>query len=373
LRFKGLYDVDIYNQTDKMKKTKAFIGPLNTANAANGFADSLKSVGIKANYWSWSIGNHPFGYKKDKVMFLFNDPPPFRIFNKNLFFFINIVLRYIHFARMLISYNTFIFISPGTLLKKQKDLPIMRLLKKKVIFAFMGSVERDPNFEKDQEDWVCNNCKDFEKRAKCFCDDIPRKKKVVRKMEYYSDFIISQDQCASFLEKKNPIWFYIFSQDPPQEDYLEKQKNKKIKIVHFPSNSLAKQSHKIVPVLERIQNERDDIEIVIKSGIPHKEVLEELKTSHILVDQLATGYGVLGLEAMSRGCVVLNRNADWFVRSVPESPIYSTSSVSLYDNINSLIDNRSVLKKYAKKSIKFYKDFHSTSILGKYYKNKLNL
>ena len=68
-----------------IKKSKVFIGPLNTANQAEGFAEALRSVGIKADFWSYSNRQHPFGYRKEKIIHLFNDsPPPFKIFGKNI-------------------------------------------------------------------------------------------------------------------------------------------------------------------------------------------------------------------------------------------------------------------------------------------------
>jgi len=356
-----------------MRKSKVFIGPLNTANFALGLTKSLRSIGIIADYWSWSVSKHPFGYNKDKTMFLFDSSPPFLLFGKNLFYFANIFLRYYYLFKMIFLYNTFLFISPDTILKKNKDLPFLKFFRKKIIFAFMGCNERDPEFEKNSDDWVCNNCKDENKKIMCLCNDIPQKRSKVHKMEFYSDFILSQADCASYLQRKKAVWPYIFCEAPPQIDITEKVKDNKLKIIHFPSNSLAKQSHKIVPVLHRIQSERDDVEVVIKSGIPHTEVLEELKTSHILIDQLGSGYGVLGLEAMLRGCVVLNRDSSWFSGIVYDSPIFYTSAKTLYNDINALLENRELLKSYLIKSTQFYKDYHSIQVLGQYYKDNLNL
>lgn len=358
-----------------MKKSKVFVGTINTANQAKGFAEALRTVGIKADFWSISNSQHPFGYGTDKVMKFFNDShPPFRLFGKNIFYFINnYFLRYLYFIKFFFSYNTFIFISPSSILKGNKNLPILKFFKKKIVFVFCGCTERDPSFDKDNPDWVCNKCRDVKKQKKCLCDVLNSKKKLIQYFEQMSDFIISQDDSAVFLKHTKPIWLYVFTEKPIFKKYLNKFNDVKVKIVHFPSNSLTKQSHIIVPVLKRLEKE-NKAEIILKDRIwPNKRILNTLCNSHILVDQFAPGYATLGIEAMARGCVVFNRNDEWFVKNVPESPVYETSADTLYNDLVYLIEHREVLKEYAEKSIKFYYKYHTPEVLGKFYKKKLEL
>ena len=315
-----------------MKKPKVFIGTINTANQAKGFAEALRSVGVKADFWSYSNSQHPFGYGTDKVMkFFSNSPPPFKIFGKNPFYFINnYFLRFAYFTRMLFSYNTFIFISPSSILRDNKDLSILRFFKKKIVFVFCGCKERDPSFDKNNPDWICNRCKDEKWKKMFLCYDLNSKKKLVQYFEKKSDYIISQDDSAAYLKHKKPIWFYVFTDKPPLKNYLNKFNDDKVKIVHLPSNSLVKKSHIIVPILEKIAKE-NRAKIILKDGIwSYEKILSTLENSHILVDQLSPGYATLGVEAMARGCVVLNRNDKWFMKNVPESPVYKTTSDTLY-------------------------------------------
>lgn len=358
-----------------MKKSRVFIGTINTANQAKGFSEALRSVGIKADFWSGSNSQHPFGYGTDKVMkFLKDSPPSFKIFGKNIFYFVNnYFLRFLYFIKMLFSYNTYIFFSPSSILRNNRDLPILEFFKKKIIFVFCGCTERDPSFDESNPDWICNRCKDKEKQEKNLCNNLNSKKELVKYFEKKSNYIISQDDSAAFLKEKKGIWFYIFTDKPKPKKYLKKYNNKKIKIAHLPSNPLLKQSHIIVPVLKRLENE-NKAEIILKYGIWSREkILSTLENSHILVDQFLPGYGVLGLEAMARGCIVLNRNDDWFLKNVPESPVYKTSADTLYDDLVYLIEHREVLKEYAEKFIKFYYKYHTPEVLGKFYKEKLGL
>lgn len=358
-----------------MIKSKVFIGTINTANQAKGFAEALRGIGLKADFWSSPNSVHPFGYGSDKLMkFLPDSPPPFKIFSKNIFYLINnYIIRIFYFIRFLLSYNVFIFISPSTILRNYKDLPILKFLKKKIVFVFCGCTERDPAFDKNNPDWICNRCKDEKWKEMFLCNDLDAKKRLVQYFEEKSNFIISQDDSSVFLKEKEPIWFYIFSPKPKTKNYLKKFKEKKIKIVHFPSNSLLKQSHIIIPILKRLEKE-NLAEIILKDGIwSHEKILSTLGDSHILVDQFAPGYATICVEAFSRGCVVLNRNDDWFVNEVPESPVYKTSADTLYDDLVYLIEHREVLKEYAEKSIKFYYKYHTPEVLGKFYKEKLGL
>jgi len=358
-----------------LKKSKVFVGTINTANQAKGFAEALRSVGVKADFWSCSNSQHPFGYGTDKVMKFFSDsPPPFKIFGKNIFAILNnYIIKTLYFIKFLFSYNTFIFISPSSILRDNKDLSILRFFKKKIVFVFCGCTERDPDFDKSNPDYICNRCKDVEKQKMCLCDNLNIKMKRVRSFEKYSDYIISQDDSASYLKYKEPIWFYLLSPEPYKDNYLKKYEDKKIRIVHFPSNPLVKQSHIIIPILKKFKD-KGKIKIIIKEGIWDKEKIEkELDEAHILVNVLGTGYNKLAVEAMSRGCVVLNSVPEWFKKKVPDAPIYKISAISLESDIKILIKNCNILKEYAQKSIEFYHKFHLPHTAGKYYKEMLNL
>jgi hypothetical protein len=302
-----------------------------------------------------------------------DSPPPFKLFGKNIFYFLNKIIKSLYFFKFILVYNTFIFISPSTILKNYKDIPILKFFRKKIVLVFCGCNERDPSFDIKNPDWICNNCKDTNKQENNLCTNLKKKKEKVRFFENYADYIIAQEDLVGFLNKKEYIWFYVFSEKPQNGNKLKKFNSPNIQIVHFPSNNLIKQSHKIIPILKKIQK-AGIAEVIIKNGIwSRTKILNTLNESHILVDQFGAGYTTIGVEAFARGCVVLNRNDEWFMEKVPQSPVYKTSSKTLYEDLVYLINHRDILNSYAERSINFYKKYHTLNSLGKYYKKQLRL
>ena len=347
-----------------MLKSKVFIGPQEIANLAKSFSDALRTQNIYADFVTYSTSSHPFGYKADKILYLFKKPPV-----KGL----NRLLRLFYFIEMLFKYNTFVFLSPKSLLGNNIDLPVLRAFRKKIVFIFTGCSERPPDFDIDNPNFICNRCKDDNWKKMFHCKDIPKKKAIIHNLEKYSDYILSQSDSAGYLEKIEPSWLHITTANPPEKDYLKKFEEKIITITHLPSNPLLKQSHIIIPVLKKISG-LPGTNVIIKDGIwERNKLLEVLDKTHILVDAIGLGYGMLGVEGMSRGCVVLNSCDEWFRKQVPEAPIYSTSAETLYDDLIFLLKNLNVMKDYARKSIHFFKKYHSPEAAGKYYKEKLNL
>lgn len=349
-----------------MNKSRVFVGYNNTANQAAMIAKALRINGIKADYVSWSTykNYNIFNYPVEKVIFMFKRPP-IRGLNR--------ILRYYYFIKFSLCYNTFIFISPDSLIANNNDLKTLKKLGKKIIFLFTGCTERDPIFNNFDKDYICNNCKDEGWKKMFLCTDISKKKERVKFLEKYADYIISQDDAAAFLTYKKPIWFYVVADQINEDILFKKNMRGKVKIVHFPSNPLLKQSDIIIPVLERISKERD-VEILIKREIWTRDrILNELESAHILVDQIGTGYGVLGIEAMARGCVVVHGKVPWLQKKVPEAPVYYSNSEKLHEDLLVLIDNRELLRSYSAKSIEFFKSYHSPESAGRYYKSRLNL
>jgi hypothetical protein len=347
-----------------MKRSRVFIGPMEVANVAKSISVALRTQKIDAEFVTYSISLHPFDYKSEKVLFFYEKSPLFGL---------NRILKYYYLIRNILRYNTFIFLSPESLLPKNKDLPLLKFLKKRMIFIFTGCAERDTSFQLNDPDFICNRCEDKNWQQMFLCHEIDKKRKRVEKFEMYSNYIISQPDSAAYLKEKVPIWFYVIAEPPPEKDYVSKFNKDRIVISHLPSNPLVKQTDIIVPVLKRIGIEYN-VEIIIKDGIWSREnILSVLDKTHILVDALGLGYAVLAVEAMSRGCIVMNSFNEWFRVNTPEAPVFRTTAKTLYTDIVSLLNNQNIMKEYSRRSIEYYKNYHTPEVVGKFYKDKLDL
>ena len=357
-----------------MKKNKVFVGVNNIAGMASSTANALKKVGISAQ--SFSFKKHPFGYACDNEDILYipriNRNFIAKIFiNKYTIPFFRRIQYFNLLAKSIFQFDTFIFISTDTIFLNQADLPILKFFNKKVSFMFVGCPERNPfDIYNSQNGSPCSICKDTSLKEYLKCDNPEKKSKRIKNVEKYADVIFSQRDTLGFLTDLDKIKHtYILSEN--EGDFNEEKFNrKKIKISHFPSHKQIKGTKYVDKAIKNLS----DLNIEYFSRkVSNDEVKRELKDTSILIDQFNHGHGLLSVEAMSFGCVVICRTAEWFRNDYPGLPIISCKPEELTSVLKKLIKDREKMKKIAKNGLKYYKKFHSMEAGGLYYKKTLRL
>jgi len=113
--------------------------------------------------------------------------------------------------------------------------------------------------------------------------------------------------------------------------------NKRLRIVHAPTNRRFKGTGRILEALERV---KEDFELVLVEGKTPEEALEIYHTADILIDQISGGsYGVLSIEAMALGKPVIAYISEQTRRRHPLLPIVSADFDSLGDAVSDLISD----------------------------------
>ena len=366
---------DFYRTSmNKKVKSKIFLGPSNTANVSSSFESAFELIGIKADFYTYTEKQHPFSYNAGRQLFLFEKNKLFAANKLTRFSFykINSLLKVFYVLWISIKYNTLIFIYPDSLLPDNRDLKIYRFFNRKIIGVFVGCPDRDIYFDKSKN-YICNICSDTLKQELLYCDRIQDKKKRIQFFETYVDYVIGQPDSTSYIKNKKIIWAFLTCNPPNNDRFLRKLESPIINIVHFPSNPLIKGSNIIIPILDRI-GKLDNVNIIIKTKIPHAEVMEELEKSHILVDELhSLSYGVLSIEAMSRGCIVFSSYKSSKDINEPISPVIKIDTDKLYEDLLSLISNRKKMATIASDSIEHYSKFHMPEVIANYYRKSLDL
>jgi glycosyltransferase involved in cell wall biosynthesis len=111
-------------------------------------------------------------------------------------------------------------------------------------------------------------------------------------------------------------------------------------IVHAPSSRRRKGTEHVVAACEGL-----DAELQIVEGLHHDEALERYRAADVVVDQLNAGwYGVFAIEAMALGKPVVSFLHDEAVRRTEEAfavrvPIVSATSETLRERLRPLVDS----------------------------------
>lgn len=146
-----------------------------------------------------------------------------------------------------------------------------------------------------------------------------------------------------------------------------KNPSSKIKIVHAPSAPVAKGSNFIIPVIERLQKERNDFDFQLLQNISNKEYQLKLAEADVLIDQIIWGgYGVASMQAMQAGKVVVaylweSRLNEIFGR---ECPVINANPDTLYEKLNEILDSKD-LESIKHSGLEYYNKLHSPTVVAK--------
>lgn len=230
-----------------------------------------------AKHWSISLAKYAILlHRRNKEVFLI----------RHILAFFSLIGRTILFVRCLTLYDTFIFVAFSSFFNF-KELIILKFFKKKVIYFILGSDFRPPYLDGSH----------FQKNL----DEIHRltieTKDRVKIIEQYASYIISYTAVSHF--QTLPYIDYRYFGIPTDYHYIQLKsipqpylKKGKIKIVHAPTNRVAKGTSIITQTIESLK-ERYDIEFVLLSNMNNQEVLYHIATSDFVIDQLYSGGGYM--------------------------------------------------------------------------------
>lgn len=180
-------------------------------------------------------------------------------------------------------YDVFIF-AYGTSFLLLYDLPILKLLGKKIFFIFHGTDARPPYLngafvrEADRQP------------AQAWARAAWQVKRRIDRIERYADGVISLPNYGLFQQKPFVLHAAIgFPLSLKQTDILitdSRKKSTSARILHSPSNPILKGTPQIEQAIRNLQARGYAIEWVTLSGQPNEVVLRELAGCDFVVDQL---------------------------------------------------------------------------------------
>jgi glycosyltransferase involved in cell wall biosynthesis len=237
-----------------------------------------------------------------------------------------LVQQFLAFARLAPQTDVFHFYFGLTLVPKSVQFPLLRLLRRKSIFHYLGSDIRG----KEPEELA------YGKRAD-------------------AEIVGSYDALRWVPEARvvpPGLDLRPFTPTPPSE-------RPRPLVVHAPSNREKKGTRSVIEACARLPVDLDVVE-----GVPHEEARERYARADIVVDQLNAGWhGVFALEAMALGKPVLSYLKSDVVERSAEGfgvrlPIVATTKETLADDLRPLVEQPALRRELGARSRAYVEKVH---------------
>ena len=192
------------------------------------------------------------------------------------------------------QYDVFIF-GFGSSFLGHYDFPLLKAMGKKIICVFHGSDMR-PSYMKGAEILGEGGLT----TAQCIQQDHRRKRRL-RRIERYADYTITIPGQAPFHEKPYVVYTIIglpFSardEDGQNDASVANTQAKAVRILHSPSNPIAKGTPLVREMIERLKAKGRKIAYEEITGRPHVEVLSAIRRCDFVVDELYSDTFLAGL------------------------------------------------------------------------------
>jgi hypothetical protein len=264
-------------------KKKIFLGLSEIAGFYVGLEQGLKELGLKVT--RIDLSSHRFKYKNSHQNFLIksylyaaNKFKNSAGWLQNYWKFNAVVLKALLFSWAVCTHKVFIF-SYGTSFFRLQDLRLLKLLRKKIIFQFHGSDSRPPFI-----DGIFIKQCDLEQIQQL----TKQKKQQLEKINHYADAIVDLPTMGLFHSKAfvNCLRIGLPTCVPVDMSVGASQDNDTIKILHAPSNPIAKGTQYIEDCIKELQQSGVNIELIKIQNLPNVEVLKAIAGCDFLVDQM---------------------------------------------------------------------------------------
>ena len=382
MQITDISDLSLRSASNSVRIMKVFIGTLNIGNNGLQIKQGFKEIGIDASVglvgtdYIYDYSSIDFDltelYKEGLKKVNIGEDPKELLFESRW--------------KELLDFDIYLFISSHTLLPGALDLPILRHLKKIIISYFPGSDTRygkhgkefnrfyGHSFSEDlAQDITTYDATIFQvsKRPR-FQDSFVNKLHNIRMAEKYAHMIMS-NPCANVLAIR-PYMGLVIPFDP--ENHPPNIPGRDVPVVvHAPTNVLFKRSDIIINAAFEAWAKGSAFELKLLRNVSNTRVKEALHDCDILIDQIACGKtGLLGLEGLTMGCVVLGCN-DFGAMPIPNvhSPVIRIDERNIATTLERVVREKETRIELAKAGLDYVnKGFHKAASIAQYIMDSLS-
>lgn len=285
------------SQRDSAKMPAVLIGFTEISGYFHNLREGLEAQGYRCDFIE--LVPHPFGYR-DAVLPGGLIVPLIRAIKgkgntiqslalKRILALVSGLLMVPLFFSAVVKYDVFLFTYGNSFFTANLDLVILKLLRKRVVMPFLGSEVRPRYIDGFLE------FSDVEEMNA----STQQQRKKIRFIERFSDVIINNPAAGHFQEKPFVNFFSLGipqgwddSSEPGETEMISgadtidrrASADGRVRILHTPSVRVGKGSDMIRTIIRQLGT-KYPIEYTEITNRPHAEVLERIRTSHIVIDQ----------------------------------------------------------------------------------------
>lgn len=271
------------------------------------------------------------------------------------------------FARLAPRFDVFHFHFGTSFLPRLLDVPLLRAAGRTIVFHFHGcEVRQRAHMLEHHRLSTCTDCDPF-------CR--PRHQQWLRERTarladrvYFSTLDLAESVPSGEhlpLAIEAARWEQAAAANPLPDPLRRDGVNGPVVIAHAPSNRLIKGTRHVVAAVELLRREFPRLELRMIERRPWAEMPAFIAGCDILVDQLHMGwYGLLAIEGMAEGKVVVAHLRDDFAGREPGLPVVNAEPATLVGVLRDLVRDPAGRLERGSPGPAFVRAVHDTRVVG---------
>ena len=225
-------------------------------------------------------------------------------------------------------------------LGKRLELPLLKLLGKKIIVSAYGGDVRVERITRTLGEYNC--CMDCTQRlVACICDDNLARRNLAH-VQRYADSTLSMGDMTEYTPgSRNDLFYWAI--DLKKWPFVGVSlSSSPVKVLHAPNHPQFKGTRYLEACIKQLQDEGYPVQLVLVTGLGNEEAKEVYTQADIMADQFLIGWhGNFAVEAMALGkpVVAYIRKPEVYLPHGVECPIVNANPGTLRQALVTLIEN----------------------------------
>lgn len=181
-------------------------------------------------------------------------------------------------------------------------------------------------------------------------DPLARPLRNLRRAERWADLIVSQPNMAALAVR--PYMHFFAPVDVRGAEWRVPGRDVPM-VVHAPTHFLSKGSDHLLLALGALRMRDVPFTLRLFQGLPHRELMREMRDADVVVDQLHMPHGCIGVEAMSAGCALATCDDRALEPWPSERPVWHLDPESARDRLGTLLRDRALRVRLAREGRRY--------------------